>query len=225
MDDEPTLFLVHGSIEHLPAASAATVLLHVDEPRVCVFLGDGSSDKIDGWFLDSGATHHMTGRWEFFSDLNTNVRGSVKFGDSGVDIGGIGSAILVAKNGEYRLLTEVFYIPALRNSIISLGRLDANGSRVEIKDGVMRIWDRQQLLLANTFSTPRWSSPCALQFVATTKLGGGTSALGIFTSRLCGSSTPRGWCEVCRMWTMSSSSATCVLTKQKRLSFPRQANF
>jgi hypothetical protein len=76
------------------------------------------------------------------------VRGSVKFGDSsGVDIRGIGSVILAAKNGEHQLFTKVFYISALRNSIISLGRLDANGSRVEIKDGVMRIWDRQQLLL------------------------------------------------------------------------------
>jgi hypothetical protein len=31
------------------------------------------------------------------------------------------------------------YIPTLRNSIINLGQLDKNGSRVEIKDGVMRI--------------------------------------------------------------------------------------
>jgi hypothetical protein len=36
----------------------------------------------------------------------------------------------------------------LRNSIISLGQLDENGSCVEIMDGVMRIWDRHRLLLA-----------------------------------------------------------------------------
>jgi hypothetical protein len=81
MDDEPALFLVHGSIEQLPTASAATVLLHVDEPRARVFLSAGSSNnKIDGWFLDSGVTHHTTERREFCSDLNTNVRDSVKFG-------------------------------------------------------------------------------------------------------------------------------------------------
>jgi hypothetical protein len=44
-----------------------------------------------------------------------------------MDIRGIRSAILATKNGEHRLFTEVFYIPVLRNSIISLGRLDANG--------------------------------------------------------------------------------------------------
>jgi hypothetical protein len=91
----------------------------------------------------------MTGCREFFSDLNANVHGYVKFGDSsGMDTRGIRSVILVAKNDEHQLLTEVFYIPVVRNSIISLGRLDANGSRVEIKDGVMHIWDRQQLLLS-----------------------------------------------------------------------------
>jgi hypothetical protein len=46
------------------------------------------------------------------------------------------------------LLTGVYYIPALRNSIISLGQLDENGSCVEIKDKVMRIWDRHRCLLA-----------------------------------------------------------------------------
>jgi hypothetical protein len=143
VDDESALFLVHWSIEQLPAASTATVLLHIDELRACVFLGYGSSkDKIDEWFLDSGATHHMIGSRELFSDLNTNVRGSVKFGDSSdVDIRSIGSVILATKNGEHRLVTKVFYISALCNSIISLGRLDANRSCMEIKDGVMRIWD------------------------------------------------------------------------------------
>jgi hypothetical protein len=36
----------------------------------------------------------------------------------------------------------------LRNSIISLGQLDESGSCVEIKDGVMRIWDHHHRLLA-----------------------------------------------------------------------------
>ena len=59
-----------------------------------------------------------------------------------MEIKGVGSVVFTAKSGEHRLLTGVYYIPALRNSIISLGQLDENGSRVEIKDGVMRIWDR-----------------------------------------------------------------------------------
>jgi hypothetical protein len=82
----------------------------------------------------------MTGQREFFSELDSGVRGTVKFGDaSAVEIKGVGSVVFVAKTGEHRLLTGVYYIPALRNSIISLGQLDESGSRVEIKHGVLRI--------------------------------------------------------------------------------------
>jgi hypothetical protein len=65
-----------------------------------------------------------------------------------VEIKGVGSAIFIAESGEHIFLTGVYYIPALRNSIISLGQLDESGSRVEIKDGVMRIWGHHHLLLA-----------------------------------------------------------------------------
>src|ERR1043165_1215572 len=142
--------MAHASIKLTPAAPAAAALLHLDEPKAHALLGDGSGkDKTSGWCLDTGATHHMTGRREFFADLDSTVRGSVKFGDaSAVEIKGVGSVIFAAKTGEHRLLTGVYYIPALRNSIISLGQLDENGSRVLIEYGILRIWDRHQRLLA-----------------------------------------------------------------------------
>jgi hypothetical protein len=133
-EEELPLLLAHASIELSPAASAVSSLIHLDEPRAHTLLGDGSSnDKTDGWCLDTGTTHHMTGRREFFTELDSDVRGSV---------------IFVAESGEHKLLTGVYYIPALRNSIISLRQLDESGSCVEIKDGVMRIWDRHRRLLA-----------------------------------------------------------------------------
>jgi predicted aspartyl protease len=102
---------------------AAVVLLHLDRSRAHVFLGNGSGgDKIDRWCLDTGATQHMTVRREFFSELNSGIRGSVKFGDaSAMEIKGIGSVVFTAKTDEHRLLTSVYYIRTLRNSIISLG--------------------------------------------------------------------------------------------------------
>jgi hypothetical protein len=91
----------------------------------------------------------MTGRREFFTELDSSVRGLVRFGDaSGVEIKGVGSVVFTTKSGEHRLLTGVYYIPALRNSIISVGQLDENGSSMMVEDGVMRIWDRQRRLIA-----------------------------------------------------------------------------
>jgi hypothetical protein len=91
----------------------------------------------------------MTGRREFFSDLDSGVKGSVKFGDaSAVKIKGVGSVIFKAKTGEHRLLTGAYYNPALKNSIINVRQLDENSSWVEIEDGVLRIWDKGRRLLA-----------------------------------------------------------------------------
>ncbi|XP_066320127.1 uncharacterized protein [Miscanthus floridulus] len=145
---DATLFLVHGCIElqqdigegvkgpSFPLSrSAGSAELHLDEPCTYAFLDKGAAnDKIDGWYLDTGATHHMTGRYEFFSDLDSGVKGSIKF-----EIKGVGSVIFKAKTWEHHLLTGVYYILALKNSIISIGQLDKNGSWVEIEDGMMRI--------------------------------------------------------------------------------------
>jgi len=97
----------------------------------------------------------MTGRRELFAELDTTARGTVRFGDSSrVEIKGTGSIVFQAKNGEQRVLHGVFYIPALRNSIMSLGQLDEGGSRVEIDHGVLRIWDRRSRLLAKVHRGP-----------------------------------------------------------------------
>jgi hypothetical protein len=160
--EESALLLAHSSIKLSPAASATVTLLHLDEPRAHALLSDDSSnDKNDGWCLDIDATHHMIGRWKFFTKLDSDVQGSAKFGDaSRVEIKGVSSVIFAVESGEHRLLTGVYYIPALRNSIISLGQLDENGSRVEIKDEVMRIWDRHRRLLAKeTRGTNRLVTP------------------------------------------------------------------
>ena len=68
--DELALFLIHGSIElHFSPVLAAAALLHLDNRS------DG--DKINSWYLDTGATHHTTGRREFFSDLDSGMKGSI----------------------------------------------------------------------------------------------------------------------------------------------------
>jgi hypothetical protein len=102
---EEALLLIHESIE-LPPAAPSTSALHLDESKACAFLDGGSSkDMIEVWCLDIGATHHMTGR-QFFTELHSSIRGSIKFGDaSGVEINGVGSVIFTVASGEHRLLT------------------------------------------------------------------------------------------------------------------------
>ena len=81
----------------------------------------------------------------------------MKFGDgSRVAIRGRGIIIFGCQNGEHRTLTDVYYIPQLRSSIISIGQLDERGSEVLIKDGVLRIRDREQRLLTKVKRSQNW---------------------------------------------------------------------
>jgi hypothetical protein len=81
-DDEPALWMAQASPILQPVvgergellAPPSPPLLHLDELRAHAFLGDGSGDdKLEGWYLDSGATHHMTGCASHFADLDHGV--------------------------------------------------------------------------------------------------------------------------------------------------------
>ena len=91
----------------------------------------------------------MTGSKAAFFELDDDVTGTVKFGDgSRVAIQGLSTIIFRCQNGEHRALTDVYYIPQLHSSIISIGQLDERDSEVLIKDRVLRIKDQEQRLLA-----------------------------------------------------------------------------
>lgn len=78
----------------------------------------------------------------------------VKFGDgSKVQIQGSGTIIFRCQNDEHRALTDVYYIPQLRSSIINIRQLDERGSEVNIKDGILKIRDQEQRLLAKVKSS------------------------------------------------------------------------
>jgi hypothetical protein len=132
VEEDATLFSTHGFPEQDEVGSgdkrqALTLFttganLDLDEPRAHVFLNTGTSDdKLDGWYLDTGATHLMMGCRELFTDLDTSTRGTVQFGDeSKVEIHGVGSIIFEAKMGKHWVLHGIYYILALHNSIMSL---------------------------------------------------------------------------------------------------------
>ena len=102
--------------------------------------GDGGCDS--SWFLDSGASNHMSGRREIFSELDTGVRGSVRLGDgSAVQIEGRGTILFQCLNGEHLVISDVYYIPRLCSNIVSLGQLDENAYDTHISQAVLQLRD------------------------------------------------------------------------------------
>lgn len=112
-------------------------------------------NKSNLWYLDNGASNHMTGGKEKFRELDNTIRGYVKFGDgSRVRIEGKGSIIFQCKNGEKRLLQEVYFIPSLCNNIISLGQLVEDGDRIRMHGSFLWIRDKNGKLLMKVKRSP-----------------------------------------------------------------------
>jgi hypothetical protein len=81
--------------------------------------GDPSDDAL--WYLDTGATNHMSRSRAVFSELDRGVTGMVRFGDgSVVEIEGCGTVLFSCKNGEHRRLNDVYFIPRLDTNLIGL---------------------------------------------------------------------------------------------------------
>jgi hypothetical protein len=118
---------------------AAGLVIH--EEKVFVQLGKPADDwDAKVWIVDTGATNHMTGSCAAFVDLDTHVRGTVRFDDdSTAEIEGRGRVEFVCKNGELRSFDEVYFIPKLAANIVSVGRLDEDGYQVHIGSGELTI--------------------------------------------------------------------------------------
>ena len=103
---------------------------------------------MDVWYLDNGASNHMSGNRSFFYKLDDSITGQVRFGDdSRIDIMGKGSVRFIIRGGEKKVLKNVYYIPALRSNIVSLGQATEVGCEVRMKDDFLVLYDRTGQLL------------------------------------------------------------------------------
>ena len=138
-----------------PSAIASAAELHLVEKKVYAAFDDDQDRDPKRWILDTGASNHMSGSRAAFTDLDTAVTGSVRFGDGSVArIHGSGTVLFHCKNGEHRALANVYYLPRLTANIISVGQLDEGGFEVLVKHGVMQVLDEDQRLLAKILRSP-----------------------------------------------------------------------
>ena len=130
-----TLSLLMAVVEEV-----SDLLLHGSE--------GGTSDPAL-WYLDTGATNHMTGRREFFNKLDDSITGSVKFGDnSRIQIEGRGEIEVNQKDGSMLRLGKVLFVPKLEANILSLSQLDEEGYRMIMGDGKLTIFNPVGCLFA-----------------------------------------------------------------------------
>ena len=80
------------------------------------------------WVLDSGASHHVTSRRDFFSSYTPGDYGVVKMGNDGfAKVVDTGTICLQTNMGFKLILHQVRHVPDIRLDLISTGTLDDEG--------------------------------------------------------------------------------------------------
>lgn len=123
-------------------------IVYLNEEKVVPSDYDGNGED-NIWYLDNGASNHMSGDRRYFSNIDESITGKVRFGDdSRIDIKGKGSIEFLDRNGEPRKICEVYFIPDLRSNIISLGQATESGCDIRMKDEYLIMHDREGKLIA-----------------------------------------------------------------------------
>ncbi len=144
-DAGPALLLaVTKAVQNAPGQGMDCGLV-VHEERVWprLMLAEKGAAAGDLWYLDNGASNHMTGDRRKFRELDETVTGVVRFGDaSSVQIMGKGLILVACKNGDQWLLDDVYYIPSLCWNMVSLGQLTETGHRVVMDNDDLEVFDK-----------------------------------------------------------------------------------
>ena len=107
---------------------------------------DASLATTNPWYLDSGASKHMTHHRDWFEDI-TSVHGRhvVCANDATQDITGVGHVpILLDGSGKKQYIRDVWYVPDLKKNLISVSSIahdqhmlvEFQGSQCRIKDPI-----------------------------------------------------------------------------------------
>lgn len=104
----------------------------------------------DTLFLDSGCSNHMCGNRGMFTNLDESFLHSVKLGNnSRMNVVGKGNVKLLL-NGVNHVVHEVYYVPELKNNLLSIGQLQERGLVILIKGGVCKIYHPTKGLIIQT---------------------------------------------------------------------------
>ncbi|XP_014511418.1 uncharacterized protein LOC106770105 [Vigna radiata var. radiata] len=111
---------------------------------------EDSQNVEDKWYFDSGCSNHMTGNKLWFVNLEEESSKTVKLGnDIHMKVVAKGS-IRMQINGISHVLNDVYYIPELKNNLLSLGQLQEKGLTILISDGTCKVFHATRGLIMQT---------------------------------------------------------------------------
>lgn len=102
------------------------------------------------WFFDSGCSNHMTGDKQWFCNINEDYRNKVRLGnDVRVVVMGKGNVRFEIEEAIH-VLTDVYFVPDLRNNLIRVMQIQEKGATVLMKDGFCSVYHPRKGLIIKT---------------------------------------------------------------------------
>ncbi|WP_139158356.1 DDE-type integrase/transposase/recombinase, partial [Enterobacter cloacae complex sp. GF14B] len=104
-----------------------------------------NSTQDDVWYVDSGASNHMTSRGEWFRDMRKpDVSGYVQTGDDTAHpIAHVGGIPLNTKSGKSKYLADVLHVPNITKNLVSVGQMVEQGLQVRFNPNGCYVEDFQ----------------------------------------------------------------------------------
>uniref|UniRef100_A0AAV1UE72 Retrovirus-related Pol polyprotein from transposon TNT 1-94-like beta-barrel domain-containing protein n=1 Tax=Peronospora matthiolae TaxID=2874970 RepID=A0AAV1UE72_9STRA len=101
-----------------------------------------STERVNGWVIDSGATAHMTPhRSDLFAYENVNSGIEVTIADGmKLQVTGRGTVRLIGLDGKRIMMVKVLHIPGFDRRLLSVGKLADRGLNVEFQRSAWVIW-------------------------------------------------------------------------------------
>ncbi|KAL4278845.1 hypothetical protein GQ457_03G040090 [Hibiscus cannabinus] len=135
-------------VEHMVTTKQVKTTRHQVEDEVLEDEAEADFNK------EINFSNHMCGRKEWFVELDEKVRGRVIFGDdSHAEVKGKGKVMITQKNGEKKFITDVYYVPAMKSNIISLGQLLEKGYEVQMKNHSLSLKNKKGELVVQVDMT------------------------------------------------------------------------
>nr|GEX54536.1 hypothetical protein [Tanacetum cinerariifolium] len=131
--------------------------IDVEETAFMADASDGSKGML--WFLDSGCSNHMCGNKDRFVDLDSSFSTSVKLGkNTRMMVIGKGRVKLFL-NGSIFIINDVYYVPDLKNNLLSIGQLQQKGLSFLFQLDVCKVFHQEKGLIFQSYMSTNWMFP------------------------------------------------------------------
>nr|GMD95651.1 Retrovirus-related Pol polyprotein from transposon TNT 1-94 [Ipomoea batatas] len=125
-----------------------------EEMLLMAFMDANDGNKEDTWFLDSGCSNHMCGKKEYFTDFDESFVDKVKLGNNtSLAVTGKGNVRFLV-DGMVQRITGVFYVPELKNNLLSIGQLQEKGLAILFQHDRCKVYHSEKGLIMDMKMAP-----------------------------------------------------------------------